>query len=62
MPVIRCYVDDEIMKRLKVYAHEMGQDAEVMAECAIAEAAIKAVPCVNGRPVSKRFNVLWDTV
>lgn len=62
MPVLHCYVDDDTMKRLKVIAHDMHQDATVLAECAISEAAFKVVPCMNGRPVDKRLHAIWDAL
>lgn len=62
MPVLQCYVDDDMMKRLKVAAHVTGRDVSELAETALSEGVIRSVPCINGRPIDKQFADIWDAV
>lgn len=55
MPVLRCYVSDDTMKILEHEVIRRGRDEtpEMLAENAIAEAAIRSVPL----PVRENFDV-----
>jgi hypothetical protein len=62
MPIIPCYVDDLTMKRLQAASQVLGRPVDELAECAISEAAIQAVPCINGRPIDGKYEIIWDTI
>lgn len=44
MPILQCYVDDRTMAILKEYGERNGRTVEDLAECAIAETALHAIP------------------
>lgn len=44
MPILQCYVDDRTMAILTEYGARNGRKVEDLAECAIAEAALAAIP------------------
>ena len=43
MPILRCYLSDDTLKRLRAVANVVGRDVEDLAECAIEDSAIQGV-------------------
>ena len=60
MPVLNCYITDDTLKRLRAVVRVIGRSVEDLAECAIEDSAIQAVPLLNGRPTDRRFDAVWD--
>lgn len=54
MPILQCYVDDRTHAILTEYAASNGRTVEDLAECAIAEAALHAIPPQNRQEVYSR--------
>ena len=48
MPILQIYVDTDTLARLTIAAAELNRSVDELAESAVAEAAIQAVPKVNG--------------
>lgn len=44
MPILTVYVDDRTMDILREYAERSGRRVEELAECAVAESAIRSIP------------------
>lgn len=59
MAVLSVYVDDDTMRRLRVAAICLGRPVDELAECAVTEAAMQAVPCMNGVPLSAEHRAAW---
>lgn len=59
MPMIQVYVDADVMRRLRVYGVCRDRPVDELASAALSEAALQAVPCLNGEPIDKEFRAAW---
>ena len=49
MPMLSVYVDDSTMERMRIASIQHGRTIDDLASCALAEAAIQAVPKMGDR-------------
>jgi hypothetical protein len=59
VPILRVHVDHDTMRRLRVFSVCRRRPVDELVEAAIAEAAIQAVPCLNGEPIDAEFRAAW---
>ena len=60
MPLIQCHLDDDVVRRLSVFARMNDREPNELAASWITEAARKAIPCALGIPVDSEHRLLWD--
>jgi len=62
MPFLQVYVTDDTLRRLRVFAEteRPGATPEALAEAAVEEAAIQAVPILNGKPMRQGQQEAWE--
>ncbi|MCW5692553.1 MAG: hypothetical protein KIT48_09320 [Pseudolabrys sp.] len=44
MPILKCYISDDNLRHLRIMASERGREAEDLAEAAIENAILEALP------------------
>jgi hypothetical protein len=60
MPMIYVYVSDSDYERLCVFAADSGREISELAESAISEAAVQAVPKMNGKFMNSAHQAIAD--
>ncbi len=60
MPILSVYVSDTDYERLRIFSEESGRDVSELAESAVSEAAIQAVPRIAGRYMNPAHQEIAD--
>jgi hypothetical protein len=62
MPILSVFVSDYALRRLRVASVCSNRPIDELMEAAIFEAAIQAVPCEDGVPISAEHRSVWPAV
>ena len=59
MPILSVFVSDYALRRLRVASVCLDRPIDDLMEQAISEAAIQAVPCIDGVPIRAEHRAIW---
>lgn len=62
MPFIGIHVDEETYLKLKVISSLDGRSVAQLAEDAVADEAVQAVPMCRGKPLYQNHKDIWDAL
>ena len=60
VPIIQCHLDEDVARRLSVFACLNDRDVGELAASWIAEAARRAIPCTSGKPTDAQQRLIWE--